>query len=60
VARALDVVSGLLVVAAGVAFSYGVYALGQRRDLVALYLLVVGGLCLKAATELLRPKSGDA
>lgn len=53
-------VSGLLVVAAGLAFTYGVQALGDRRDLVALYLLVVGGLCLKAATDLLRPKSGDA
>jgi hypothetical protein len=60
VARALDVVSGLLVVAAGLAFTYGVQALGERRDLVALYLLVVGGLCLKAGTDLLRPKSGDA
>jgi hypothetical protein len=60
VARALDVVSCLLVVAAGLAFTFGVQALGERRDLPALYLLIVGGLCLKAATDLLRPKSGDA
>jgi hypothetical protein len=60
VARALDVVSCLLILAGGLAFVRGVQALGDRRDLVALYLLLVGGLCLKAATDLLRPKAGDA
>jgi hypothetical protein len=60
VARALDIVSCLLLAAAGLAFTFGVHALGDRRDLAALYLLVVGGLCLKAGTDLLRPKSGDA
>jgi hypothetical protein len=60
VARALDVVSCLLILAAGLAFTRGVQALGDRRDLAALYLLLVGGLCLKAATDLLRPKAGDA
>jgi hypothetical protein len=60
VARLLDIVSCLLVIAAGLAFARGVHALGERKDLAALYLLVVGGLCLKAATELLRPKAGDA
>jgi hypothetical protein len=50
----------LLVAAAGLAFTFGVQALGERRDLSALYLLVVGALCLKAGTDLLRPKSGDA
>jgi hypothetical protein len=60
VARLLDVVSCLLILAGGLAFTRGVQALGDRRDLAALYLLVVGGLCLKAATDLLRPKAGDA
>jgi hypothetical protein len=60
VARALDIVSCVLIVAGGLAFVYGVQALGERRDLAALYLLVVGALCLKSATDLLRPKSGDA
>jgi len=60
VARALDVVSCLLILAGGLAFARGVQALGDRRDLAALYLLLVGGLCLKAATDLLRPKAGDA
>lgn len=59
-ARALDVISCLLILAAGLAFARGVQALGDRRDVVALYLLVVGGLCLKAASDLLRPKAGDA
>ncbi len=58
-ARTLDVVSLLLVAASGVAFARGVQSLGERKDLLALYLLVVGGLCLKAATDLLRPKAGD-
>jgi hypothetical protein len=60
VARALDVVSCLLILAGGLAFARGVQALGDRRDLAAVYLLLVGGLCLKAATDLLRPKAGDA
>lgn len=47
-------------IAAGLAFTRGVQALGERKDLVAVYLLVVGALCLKAATDLLRPKAGDA
>jgi hypothetical protein len=59
VARLLDVISCLLIVGGGLAFARGVQALGDRRDLVALYLLLVGALCLKAATELLRPKAGD-
>ena len=59
-ARALDLISFVLVLAAGVAFARGVQALGDRKDLVAVYLLIVGALCLKAATDLLRPKAGDA
>jgi hypothetical protein len=60
VARVLDVVSCLLILGGGFAFVRSVQALGDRRDLVALCLLVVGGLCLRAATDLLRPHSGDA
>ena len=59
-ARALDFISCLLVLAAAFAFARGVQALSERKDLVAVYLLVVGALCLKAATDLLRPKAGDA
>jgi hypothetical protein len=60
VARALDIFACALLLAAGLAFARGIQALGDRRDLVALYLLLAGGLCLKAATDLLRPKAGDA
>ena len=59
-ARALDLISCFLLLAAAWAFARGVQALGERKDLVAVYLLVVGALCLKAATDLLRPKVGDA
>ena len=59
-ARVLDILSFALVLAGGTAFARGVQALGERKDLVALYLLIVGALCLKAATDLLRPKAGDA
>lgn len=59
-ARVLDLIACLLVVAGGVAFTRGVQALGERKDLIAIYLLIVGALCLKAATDLLRPKAGDA
>lgn len=59
-ARALDLLACLLVLGGGVAFTRGVQALGERRDLAAVYLLIVGALCLKAATDMLRPKAGDA
>ena len=59
-ARVLDLIACSLVVGGGLAFARGVQALGERKDLVAIYLLVVGALCLKAATDLLRPKAGDA
>ncbi len=53
--RVIDALSILLVVAAGTAFSLGIVALGEQRDLHALYWLVVGGLVLKASVDLLRP-----
>jgi hypothetical protein len=56
VARVIDVVSVLLLAAAAGAFVLGVSALAGRRDLDALYWLVVGALMLRAATDMLRPK----
>ena len=56
--RLLDVISLLLLSVAASAFAYGLHALGARRDLEALYALVVGGLSLKASTDLLRPRAG--
>jgi hypothetical protein len=52
-----NAVNVVLFAAACGAFTLGLYALGDRRDLQALYWLVVGGLCLKAATDMLRPRS---
>lgn len=48
--------SALLLFAAG-AFAAGIRSLGEQRDLAALYWLVVGGLLLKAAVEVVRPRS---
>lgn len=58
-ARAVDVISVVLLVAAAAAFTMGVSSLGDRRDLDALYWLVVGGLTLRAATDMLRPKGAS-
>ncbi len=58
--RAIDVFSVVLLVAAVVAFGFGVIALSDREDFKALYLLIVGALSLRASTELLRPRSGAA
>jgi hypothetical protein len=56
--RLVDALSIVLLVAATAAFVLGVHALGDERDLVALYWLVVGGLSLRSATDMLRPRSG--
>lgn len=55
-ARAVDVISVLLLLGSAAAFAVGVYALGDRRDLDSLYWLVVGALTLRSATDMLRPK----
>jgi hypothetical protein len=54
----LDVLSLLLLLGAGLAFAYGLDALGARRDLEAVYALCVGALALRACTELVRPRAG--
>lgn len=58
--RVLDVFAILLLLSAAAAFGFGVRALGDREDFRALYLLVIGGLALRASTELLRPRGGTA
>jgi hypothetical protein len=60
VSRALDVFAVLLLVSAAVAFAFGIRWLGDRDDYRSLYLLIVGGLALRASTELLRPRGGAA
>jgi hypothetical protein len=57
--KVIDALSILLVLGAALAFSFGVSALSERHDLVALYWLVIGGLVLRAAVELLRPRSSS-
>jgi hypothetical protein len=57
--KVIDALSILLVLGAALAFSLGVAALAERRDLVAIYWLVIGGLVLRAAVELLRPRSSS-
>jgi hypothetical protein len=59
VSKAIDLFAVLLLVAAAGAFAFGVRALGAREDFRALYLLDVGGLALRASTELLRPRGGS-
>ncbi|MEO8900575.1 MAG: hypothetical protein ABI488_02980 [Polyangiaceae bacterium] len=57
--KVIDALSILLVLAASLAFAVGVSALSERRDLAALYWLAIGGLVLRSAVELLRPKSSS-
>ncbi len=58
--RLVDVFAIALFLAAAAAFAFGVDALARLEDLRALYLLAVGGLSLRASTEILRPRSGSA
>lgn len=58
-ARAIDVVSVILLVGSIAAFTLGVRALGSRNDLESLYWLVVGALALRSATDMLRPKGAS-
>jgi hypothetical protein len=53
--KTVDILSVALLLTAAGAFSLGVFALGEQRDLHALYWLFVGGLLLKAAVDMLRP-----
>lgn len=56
--KLLDAVSFALVGGAAAAFAAGAAALGEQRDLAALYWLVVGALVLRAAVQSIRPRSG--
>jgi hypothetical protein len=57
--KVIDALSILFVLGAALAFSLGVAALAERRDLVALYWLSVGGFSVRASVELLRPRSSS-
>jgi hypothetical protein len=54
--KTVDFLSVVLLAGAAVAFSVGVRALGDERDLASLYWLVAGALLLRSSTDLLRPK----
>jgi hypothetical protein len=56
--RVADFASVLLLIVALAAFLLGLLALGERSELTAVYWLVVGGLSLRAATNVLRPRGG--
>ena len=56
--KLIDVICIVLLLLAAGAFALGVFALGDRRDLSALYWLAIGGLVLRSATDMLRPKTG--
>lgn len=57
--RFVDVLSVLFLVGAAACFTLGIHALADRKDLAALYWLVVGALVLRAATDMLRPKASS-
>lgn len=57
--RVANAVNIVLFVAAATAFVLGLRALGDRRDVQALYFLVVGAISLRAATDMLRPRSSS-
>jgi hypothetical protein len=57
--RVANAVNLVLFVAACVSFALGLYALGDRRDLQAIYWLIVGGVSLRAATDMLRPRPSN-
>ena len=57
--RLVDVLSIAFLIGAIVCFTFGIHALGERKDLNALYWLVVGALVLRAATDMLRPKTSS-
>jgi hypothetical protein len=58
-ARAVDAISILLLLASGVAFGFGIDAIARRSDLQALYWLAIGALALRSATDMLRPAPGS-
>jgi hypothetical protein len=52
----LDGIAIAMVVAAAVAFGVGASALAHAEDLKALYWLVVGGVSLRSAVQIARPR----
>lgn len=57
VSRLLDVISLLMLVIALAMMCAGVYVMGNRDDVWALFLLVAGIVLLRGSIDLLRPRS---
>jgi hypothetical protein len=57
--RLIDLLAILFLIGAVVCFAFGIDSLADRKDLHALYWLVVGALVLRAATDMLRPKASS-
>jgi hypothetical protein len=57
--RVANAVNIVLFVLAAAAFVLGLRALGDRRDVQALYFLLVGAIALRSATDMLRPRSSS-
>ena len=54
IARALDVLAVLLLLAAGLAFLFGSLAMEHREDLKAIYWMIVGVALVRATSNLAR------
>jgi hypothetical protein len=55
--RLLDVLAILMLVLAVAALCGGVYVMGNRDDLGAMFLLIAGTVLLRSSVDLLRPRS---
>lgn len=55
-ARVIEITAIVLLLAAAAAFAYGIVSFDRQEDFRALYLLIVGGLALRASTDLIRPR----
>ncbi len=55
--KVVDALSILLVLGASLAFTVGVAALAEHRDLAAIYWLAIGGLVLRPRSSYSVPRS---
>ncbi|HNS95631.1 MAG TPA: hypothetical protein PKL73_01685 [Polyangiaceae bacterium] len=55
--RVLDIVALVLLVMAVGVLVFGIYVLGHRDDLSAIYCFACGAVLLRSSVDLLRPRS---
>jgi hypothetical protein len=53
--RFVNLLTVLIFALGGASLIAGIVAIGEQRDLQALYWLAMGGLLLKASVEMVRP-----